>query len=88
MISSEAKRETAAALPALCPNVERWLMVDSDNPPAGYERFEDAVAEMPAEPVDDEQLGAAMLYSSGTTGPTEGHPAAASRSEAERRACR
>jgi len=47
-------------------------MVDADVPPAGYERYEDVVASLPSQPVDDEQLGAAMLYSSGTTGRPKG----------------
>lgn len=71
-VTSEAKREVAAQLPALCPNVERWLIVDSLTPPDGYERYEDVVADLSPEPVADEQLGAAMLYSSGTTGRPKG----------------
>jgi long-chain acyl-CoA synthetase len=72
VISSAAKRDVAVALPALCPNVERWLMVDIDEPASGYESYTSAVAEYPEVPVDDEQLGAAMLYSSGTTGRPKG----------------
>ncbi|HKA04113.1 MAG TPA: AMP-binding protein, partial [Acidimicrobiales bacterium] len=30
VISSAAQRDVAVALPALCPEVERWLMVDID----------------------------------------------------------
>src|SRR5436309_15738273 len=30
VVSSRAKRETAIALPEVCPDVERWLMVDLD----------------------------------------------------------
>jgi long-chain acyl-CoA synthetase len=71
-VTSNAKREVAAELPALCPAVERWLMVDAGAPPEGYERYGDVVAQYPAEPVADEQLGAAMLYSSGTTGRPKG----------------
>jgi long-chain acyl-CoA synthetase len=71
-VTSEAKREVAAQLPKLCPNVERWLMVDSLLPPEGFERLEDVVAGLPSDPVDDERLGAAMLYSSGTTGQPKG----------------
>src|SRR4051794_13120555 len=64
-ITSSAKREVALQLPALCPQVERWLMVDVDAADGPYEPYLDAVAGFPADPVDDEQLGAAMLYSSG-----------------------
>jgi len=87
-ITSAAKAAVAAELPARCPAVRRWLIVDmpsASEPPEGFERYEDAVAAFPSEPVDDEQLGAAMLYSSGTTGQPKGilrplpdiHPASA-----------
>src|SRR3954469_800173 len=71
-ITSAAKREVALQLPALCPQVERWLMVDTDRADGVYEPYEAAVASYPPEPVADEQLGAAMLYSSGTTGRPKG----------------
>jgi long-chain acyl-CoA synthetase len=70
VIASVAKGEVAAALPAQCPGVERWLSVDGRVD--GYEAFEDAVAAFPSTPIDDEQLGLAMLYSSGTTGRPKG----------------
>jgi long-chain acyl-CoA synthetase len=72
VVTSWAQRVVAAELPRLCPAVERWLMVDAEAPPDGYERYEDAVAGYPQRPLDDEQLGAAMLYSSGTTGRPKG----------------
>ena len=74
-VTSAAKREVAAELPALCPKVERWLicdLADGDVVPDGYERYEDVVAAYPETPVDDEKLGAAMLFSSGTTGQPKG----------------
>jgi long-chain acyl-CoA synthetase len=70
VVASAAKREVAAQLPALCPNVRRWLMVGGVTD--GFESYEDAVAGYPSTPVDDERLGAAMLYSSGTTGRPKG----------------
>jgi len=74
-VTSAAKRDVAAELPARCPKVERWLICDlseSDAVPEGYERYEDAVAGYPETQIDDEELGAAMLYSSGTTGQPKG----------------
>jgi long-chain acyl-CoA synthetase len=74
-ISSAAKAAVAAELPARCPAVRRWLIVDvpaEARLPEGFERYEEVVAGFPSEPVDDEQLGAAMLYSSGTTGQPKG----------------
>src|SRR5437764_15235961 len=72
VVSSAALASVAKELPALCPNVERWLMVDAQNPGEPWEPYEEVTAKYPAEPVDDEQLGAAMLYSSGTTGQPKG----------------
>src|SRR5712692_5557345 len=66
LITSGAKRQVATEVVASCPNVKRFMMVDDVAP--GYESYEKAVAAYPTEPVPDEQLGAAMLYSSGTTG--------------------
>jgi long-chain acyl-CoA synthetase len=70
VITSAAKREVAVSLPALCPQVELWLMVDGVE--SGYESHETLVATFPTTPIDDEQLGTAMLYSSGTTGRPKG----------------
>jgi long-chain acyl-CoA synthetase len=72
VITSAAKREVALELPARCPDVERWLMVDIDQPEGPYEPYLDAVEPFPVHPVADERLGAAMLYSSGTTGRPKG----------------
>jgi long-chain acyl-CoA synthetase len=72
VVTSAAKREVALQLPERCPKVERWLMADIDAPDGPFEPLAQAMAEHPAEHVDDEQLGAAMLYSSGTTGQPKG----------------
>jgi long-chain acyl-CoA synthetase len=73
VVTSAAKAEVAAQLPERCPKVERWLMVDcQQGPPDPYEAYEEVITGYPAEPVPDEQLGAAMLYSSGTTGQPKG----------------
>src|SRR5437762_9204235 len=72
VVSSRAKRETAIAVPPLCPNVDRWLMVDSDVEDGPYEPYEATLSKYPSDPVADESLGVAMLYSSGTTGRPKG----------------
>ena len=72
VIASAALAKVANELPDLCPKVDRWLIVDTDAPQAPYERYEDVMATYPADHVPDEELGAAMLYSSGTTGKPKG----------------
>ena len=73
LISSATKRDVAVAAAADCPGVERFLMCQLEGPaPAPFESYEDAVAAFPATPIDDEQAGAPMLYSSGTTGRPKG----------------
>jgi long-chain acyl-CoA synthetase len=72
VVSSLAQAAVAKELPALCPNVERWLMVDCDDTDEPWEPYLAATTPFPSEPVADEQLGAAMLYSSGTTGQPKG----------------
>jgi long-chain acyl-CoA synthetase len=75
VVTSVAKRAVAVDLPALCPKVERWLicdLADGEAPPDGFERYESAAAAYPETAVPDEELGAAMLYSSGTTGQPKG----------------
>ncbi|MBO3277393.1 acyl-CoA synthetase [Pseudomonas schmalbachii] len=70
IVSSWAMRETAKDLPPLIPNCTQHLMVDGALD--GWTRFEDAVADFPAERLADEWLGATMMYSSGTTGRPKG----------------
>ena len=72
LFSSAARRPVAEAAARQCPQLERLLMTGPGEPPAGWESYEAAVAGYPAEPVPDESLGAAMLYSSGTTGQPKG----------------
>ena len=62
--------EVLAAMTADLGNVDVRLSVGGDL--AGFERYDDAVAALPAEPIEDECEGAWMLYSSGTTGRPKG----------------
>ena len=70
--TSVAKLDVARELPARCPAVDRWLVDGLDAPDGPFEPLGAALAAFPATPIDDEQLGAAMLYSSGTTGQPKG----------------
>jgi acyl-CoA synthetase (AMP-forming)/AMP-acid ligase II len=72
LFSSAVKRDVAEAAAESCPQLERLLMTGLDSPAGRWEPYESAVAGWPAEPVADELLGAAMLYSSGTTGQPKG----------------
>src|SRR5579863_8610628 len=73
VVSSAAKWDVAEQLPARCPAVERWLLADAGGElPGPWEGLAEATAPFPAVAVDDEELGAAMLYSSGTTGQPKG----------------
>lgn len=72
LFSSTAMRQVAEAAAAKCPQLERKLIAGRGAPPAGWDSYEAAVAGCPTEPVPDESLGAAMLYSSGTTGEPKG----------------
>jgi long-chain acyl-CoA synthetase len=72
LFSSASRRPVAQAAAAKCPDLERILITCPDEPPAGWESYEAAIASYPSDPVADESLGAAMLYSSGTTGQPKG----------------
>ncbi|MEV4137193.1 AMP-binding protein [Dactylosporangium sp. NPDC049742] len=72
VVTSAAKLDLVRQLPERCPRVERWLMADCADPPAPFESYDGAVAGLPPDPIPDEQLGMAMLYSSGTTGRPKG----------------
>jgi len=78
LITSRAKLPVALEALERCPAVSLCLVVDlpADAPAraGGAEviDFVTAVAEHPATPLPDERLGAAMLYSSGTTGRPKG----------------
>ena len=56
----------------LTPQVEVFLCIDTDHAIGPFQPYDTAIAEHPPTPIDDERLGAAMLYSSGTTGRPKG----------------
>jgi long-chain acyl-CoA synthetase len=77
LITSIDKLPVARAALALCPRVKRCLVVDGADAvraldDARFVDFAEAVAAHPDQPIADESLGAAMLYSSGTTGRPKG----------------
>jgi long-chain acyl-CoA synthetase len=72
LFSSAAKREVAEQAAAKRPQLERRLMTGSDALPDGWESYDAVIKGNPTEPVPGESLGAAMLYSSATTGQPKG----------------
>jgi long-chain acyl-CoA synthetase len=71
-ITSAAKADVAVAAAERTPKVETFLCLDAEAERGPFRPYDDAIAAFPAEPIEDEQLGAAMLYSSGTTGRPKG----------------
>jgi long-chain acyl-CoA synthetase len=71
LIVSDSVRDLAGSLlDVMPPGIDVRLAVGAEI--AGYEPYEDAIARYPAEPIDEELEGHAMLYSSGTTGRPKG----------------
>src|SRR6201994_3179230 len=69
LVVSEGLAKVAAEVAPLIPGV-KLLMVGGTIP--GYASYEEEAGKMPAERIADETSGAAMLYSSGTTGRPKG----------------
>ncbi|MEZ5850020.1 MAG: AMP-binding protein [Hyphomicrobiaceae bacterium] len=72
LITSQAKRAVALEALALCPAIELCLVVDGPGDGARILDLGEATRDFPDTPVADEAFGAAMLYSSGTTGQPKG----------------
>lgn len=71
-ITSQAKRETALIALKRCPKVKLCLVVDGPGEGELVSGLDEATKALPSTPIADETLGAAMLYSSGTTGRPKG----------------
>jgi len=72
LITSMAKHGVALSAMAQCPRVERCLVVDGPGDGGRVVNLDEAVDAFTTTPIPDETLGAAMLYSSGTTGGPKG----------------
>ena len=72
LVTSQSRREIALAALARSPRVRLCLVVDGPGEGDRIRNLDEACAGMPDTPIADEALGAAMLYSSGTTGRPKG----------------
>ena len=68
-ITSKFLEETAANLEEVLGGVKKFML---DGTSSGYNSYEESIASMPEEPVEEECQGGSMLYSSGTTGRPKG----------------
>ena len=76
VITSAAKLAIALDAAASCPKIEQVLVfpegLDASDELGRAQRYDEAIAGFPTEPVAGETNGASMLYSSGTTGRPKG----------------
>ncbi len=74
LVSSRTVHDAASEIPEHAPGCKRFLVIDG--PPEGvsapFERYEQALDEHEAKPLEEQPLGEFMLYSSGTTGRPKG----------------
>jgi long-chain acyl-CoA synthetase len=68
-IAGHSLAKVAVEVAPLIPQAKLFMLGGASGP---YRSYEDATATMPATPIADETAGAAMLYSSGTTGRPKG----------------
>lgn len=71
LITSQAKRNVAREALKTCPNVITGIVVDGPTDDQ-FINLQEATADCPSTPLDQERLGLSMLYSSGTTGQPKG----------------
>jgi len=72
LIVSGALAPLAEELVGLTPSVDLRLMIGVGTPAEGYTSYDEFVSASPAEPLEHEEEGFGMLYSSGTTGRPKG----------------
>src|SRR5882724_4952122 len=68
LFTSVAKLEVAREALKLCPKVELCVVVDGAGENDRIVGLREATRGLPRTPIEDEYIGTAMLYSSGTTG--------------------
>jgi long-chain acyl-CoA synthetase len=72
LITSVAKLDVAREALRQCPKVELCIVADGSSEGDRIVGLRDATSGLPGTPIEDEYIGTAMLYSSGTTGRPKG----------------
>jgi long-chain acyl-CoA synthetase len=72
IITSKSRLATAREAMKSAPRVRACLVVDSPGDGERVLNLDEAMADCPSTPLEDERIGAAMLYSSGSTGQPKG----------------
>jgi long-chain acyl-CoA synthetase len=72
LITSAAKLEVVRETLRQCPRVELCIVVDGASESERIVGLREATSGLPGTPIEDECIGTAMLYSSGTTGRPKG----------------
>jgi len=72
LITSVAKLEIAREAIGQCPKIELCIVTDGSGESDRIVGLRDATSGLPKKPIEDECIGTAMLYSSGTTGRPKG----------------
>ena len=72
LITSVAKLDVAREALRQCPKVELCIVADGSSEGDRIVGLRDATSRLPRTPIEDECIGTAMLYSSGTTGRPKG----------------
>jgi long-chain acyl-CoA synthetase len=72
LFTSRALLPVARDAVAQCPNILACFVVGAEGHDAMFADYEEATSSFPPTPLENERLGGAMLYSSGTTGRPKG----------------
>ena len=70
LVSTAALQEVAEEVAPLIPDCPNRLL--TGNEVVGWENYENAIDDLPSEPLPEQWIGGSMLYSSGTTGRPKG----------------
>ena len=72
VFTQAARFDSMIEVEPLCPDVEKWIMVDAPAEPGPFVDFATVLDGLPTAPIPDERTGRSLPYSSGTTGKPKG----------------